>query len=171
MKLEKKIIAKIGIGLFLGLVSFIILIAAILFFVSPIEIEGFSMSPHYNDGEIWIMKKHSDINNGEVVVYENKNILLIKRIIASEGDSIKIKDGIVYVNDIVLEEEYLSAEQSTLLPIDGLELIEEGISKQVPENSYFLMGDNRENSFDSRFISVGFIKKEDIKGVIWKKLK
>lgn len=101
-----------------------------------------------------------DPKRGDIIVFpfpddESQNYL--KRIIGLPGDTIKIKDGKVYINDSEkpLKEDYLKEKPTgTYGPY------------KVPENSYFMMGDNRNNSLDSRFWEHPFVKRDKILGKV-----
>jgi signal peptidase I len=91
-----------------------------------------------------------------VVIFESpreKSDVLVKRVIALPGEWIEIKYGQVYVDDVLLEEPYIDSTNSDYP------------RTQVPENSYFVMGDNREHSSDSR--SWGMLPRENIIGKAW----
>lgn len=85
----------------------------------------------------------------------------VQRIIGLPGEEIKIAGGQVYINNTVLTEPYLTSGTKTL----GGNFIKDGTSIQIPANEYFLMGDNRANSDDSR--ELGFTKREDILAKYW----
>ena len=84
---------------------------------------------------------------------------LVKRVIGVSGDTIKIKDSKVYVNGKELNEPYIHDE-----------ITEGDIDTVVPENSVFVLGDNREISLDSRYEQVGFINESDILGKVFVRL-
>ena len=98
-----------------------------------------------------------DIHRGDIVILNSieEKKYLVKRIVGLPGDVVNIKDGYVYINDIKLSEKYTLTQGKT----------EKGnINKptKVPDNCYFLLGDNRENSYDSRYWSEPFISKKAI---------
>ena len=136
-------------------------------FVGANRVSGSSMYPTYHDGQFAIMNKffYKNPNYGDVIIFhsdlENPNGILeptkrlIKRIIALPGDTITVSSGSVYVNGEKLDETYLPEGTYT----DG-----EITDYIVPENSYFVMGDNRGNSTDSRYL--GAISKEAIIGKV-----
>lgn len=149
-----------------------------LFIVTPNEVQGESMLPEFRDGQIVLTNKLStwlgendlgrslglDYQRGDTVVFQRPGQSdFIKRIIALPGERVAIRDGFVYVNNNQIEEEYLLPATFT----KGGGLVEDGgESKIVPENSYFLLGDNRGQSLDSRFNEVGFVEREWIKGKV-----
>lgn len=142
-------------------------ISLILFFIvfieilSPSKVVGDSMNPTLNNGEIVICVspnlKH--YKRGDIVridsVSAGKNI--IKRIIGIEGDSIEIRNNIVYVNGNALQEHY--TKPNIYYKMQDMKIT-------VPKGYIFVLGDNREVSYDSR--SIGCISEAEIKGiVIW----
>ncbi len=116
-------------------------------------VTGDSMDPTFKDGEQILAEKVSvKVENpkpGQVVVFKhplNQNRLLIKRVGAVEDDIILISNGKILVNGKTLDEPYLGADIIT----KGGRYIIDGVSFKVPKNSYVLIGDNREESSDSR---------------------
>lgn len=124
-----------------------------------LKIYGTSMQPTFEPGDIVVSVKKKKFNTGDVIAFYYENKLLVKRYIAGPGDWVKIEeDGTVYVNGNKLEEPYLT--EKSLEPCD----IE--FPYQVPENKYFVMGDSRTVSIDSRSSAVGCISQEQIVGNI-----
>lgn len=103
---------------------------------------------------------YRDPKPGEIVVFHHEKEL-IKRVIAVPGDTLDIKDGNVYINGIQLDEPYLNEANSTY----AFTMDDEAFPLTMPEDRYFLMGDNRNNSEDSR--SFGMISREAIYAKSW----
>ena len=134
-------------------------------FMPVLRIYGSSMNPTLNEGEIVVSIKGSSFKSGDVVGVYFGSKLLVKRVIATEGQWVDIdKDGNVYVYDDIkgepLDEPYL-AEGSKSLGETNITL-----PCQVPPESIFVMGDNRETSIDSRNTSVGCIDIDNVVGRI-----
>jgi len=124
-----------------------------------LQIFGSSMTPTLREGEIVISVKVNEMEPGDIVAFYYGNKVLIKRYIAGPGTWVDIQeDGTVLLNGNVLDEPYLTEKA---LGICDLEL-----PYQVPEGSYFLMGDQRDTSVDSRHSTVGCISQEQIVGKI-----
>lgn len=137
-------------------VAAVAVLLATLFF--PVfRIYGTSMSPTVNEGEIVVALKGSDFQCGEVVVLSYNNKLLVKRVIAGPAQWVDIDlDGNVYVDGELINEPYL---QEKAYGDCTLEL-----PYQVPDGRYFVLGDNRATSQDSRNTIVGCIADEQIVG-------
>lgn len=135
----------------------LIIIAVILirtFIITPVRVDGASMNQTLKNGEILLLYKLANINYGDIVVIdeEKENEIIIKRIIGMPGDTVKIKDNTVYVNDEILEEDYAYGETSDYEKIT------------LGEDEYFILGDNRPISKDSRYF--GPVKKDEIIGKV-----
>lgn len=130
------------------------------FIVELYLVDGPSMRPTLQNAERLVVNKFiykfRTPERGEILVFKypsNQNRDFIKRVIAIAGDSIEIKDGRVFVNDQLMNEPYILSKTRG----DYQKSI-------VPEGHIFVMGDNRNNSEDSRFSDVGFVPHELIKG-------
>lgn len=124
-----------------------------------LQIYGSSMEPTLQEGDIVLSLKGSHFQPGDVVAFYYGNRLLVKRCIACPGDWVEIlEDGTIVVNGYELQEPYI---QEKHLGNCDLEM-----PFQVPEGRYFLVGDHRETSVDSRHSSVGCISEEQIIGKI-----
>lgn len=141
--------------------------AIVMMYGIRMPMAGESMEPTIASGdEVMVNRlvyRIRDPKPNDVVVYLQKGNLnaqtSIKRVIAVPGDTVVIKSGNIYVNDEVFEDRILG------------ELIEDpGIAAneiKLSEDEYFLLGDNRNNSEDSRYITVGAIKRDEINGKVW----
>lgn len=136
------------------------------FLFRPFQVNGQSMYPNYENGEYiltnLISLRFKPVGRGDVVVFEsptNKEKDFIKRTIGVPGDEVMIKAGFVFVNGIKLDEsEYLTSDVKTYAGA----FMKEGKSKIVPSNNYFVLGDNRSFSSDSR--EWGFVPFQKIIG-------
>jgi len=143
-----------------------ILVAVILaffirsFVVELYMVEGPSMLPTLMNGERLVVNKFiyrfRFPERGEIVVFKyprDPSRDFIKRVIAIPGDTLEIRDGKVFLNGQVLQENYIRERTRGSFPL-----------VRVPEGHVFVMGDNRNNSEDSRFPDVGFVPESLIKG-------
>ena len=135
--------------------------ALIATLVLPVlQIEGTSMEPTLVNGDIVVLTKTTALDRGDICGFSWNNKILIKRVIGIPGDWIEIDtDGTVYLNGKKLDEPY--AEQIAFGECD-LEF-----PFQVPQESYFVLGDMRESSIDSRNTLVGCVEYEQIIGKIF----
>lgn len=134
-----------------------VLLATMVFPV--LRIYGTSMTPTLNEGDIVVSVKGTNLKRGDVIVFYYNNKILCKRLIGKPGDWIDIdKNGNVSVNNVQLDEPYL---HEKALGDCNIEL-----PYQVPENRYFVMGDHRSVSVDSRNTQIGCISEEQIVGRI-----
>lgn len=124
-----------------------------------LRITGSSMAPTLNDGEIVISLKGGKYSSGDLVSFYIGNKILIKRVIALPGQWVNVDaDGNVYVDDQLLDEPYLEEKAFGECDIE--------LPYQVPDGHYFVMGDHRSTSVDSRSSTVGCITDEQIVGRI-----
>ena len=143
-----------------GLITVAAVAVLISMLMLPVlKIYGDSMSPTVQEGEIVLAVKGSDFKQGDVIAFYYGNKLLIKRFIAGPGDWIRIdEEGNVFVNDKELDEPYL---QDKALGSCNIEF-----PYQVPENEFFVMGDNRSVSMDSRNTLMGCVAEEQVMGKV-----
>lgn len=155
------------------------------FVVEPIQVSGPSMDPNLHDKErVWAFKQ-ADIKRGSVIVFyargtdptQEQNLVYVKRVIGVPGDKVKSKNGKLYVNGNEVNQSYISETQrdsgtgnwndfeelstkkdATWKPKDKKNL------DHVPANSYFVLGDNRKVSNDSRYF--GYVPKAKVIGVV-----
>ncbi|MBI4948258.1 signal peptidase I [Candidatus Berkelbacteria bacterium] len=136
-------------------VTAVFISAAIIryFLLQPFVVEGSSMEPNFHNGEYLFVEKISyrfkEPNRGDVVVMQyprNTSVNYIKRIIGLPGETVVIKDGRVFINGTKLTESYLPTDEITLSLINK----DEEYTVHVPSGKYFVMGDNRDASSDSR---------------------
>ena len=145
-------------------ISILIVVAAIAVLVATLwmpvlHIYGVSMSPTLNDGEIVVSVKTDSLKKGDLVAFYFGNKLLIKRCIAGPGEWVEIDDfGTVSVNGQELIEPYVSEKALGECDIQ--------FPYQVPDGRWFLMGDSRAVSIDSRSTAVGCIAQEQVVGKI-----
>jgi signal peptidase I len=143
-----------------------LLVMVYLFIMSPQEIQGASMEPNLHNGEYILTNKISykfrDPLRGDIVVFKspmNKEIDYIKRVIGLPGDTVSLHNNALWVNGEKVDEPYLAAGTQ----IFGEAYLADGQSITVPPGTYFVCGDNRAHSSDSR--EFGPIAKEDFIGV------
>ena len=113
------------------------------------------MEPTYKHGTMLFAKKYDlNIKNNDVVIIKKDNKIIIKRVIGLPGNSIIIKDGYIFVNDEKHDDFFIE---------DPGNVINEII---LQDDEYYVLGDNRQESIDSRFAEIGIIKRQEIKGII-----
>ena len=140
--------------------SYILIIVIVLiirtFIVSPVRVDGNSMFTTLKNGEILLLKKYDKkIKRFDIVVFKNGSDKLIKRVIGLPGEHVAYKDNKLYINGELVEDVKL------LTKTGDFELENLNVSV-IPDNYYFVLGDNRTNSTDSRII--GTIPFKNIKG-------
>lgn len=124
-----------------------------------LQMYGDSMSPTMENGEIVFSVKTTDLAQGDLVAFYFNNSILVKRVIALPGDEVDIdENGTIFVNGDALEEPYVAE------PDWGDTDIE--LPFEVPEGKYFVVGDNRATSVDSRNKAIGCVAQEQIVGKI-----
>lgn len=128
-----------------------------------LQISGTSMEPMLNNGEIVVLFKTTDLQRGDLCGFSYSNKILIKRVIGLPGDTIVIDEsGTVYINGAMLREPYISEK--------GLGECDIEFPYTVPDQMFFLMGDHRATSIDSRSTVIGCVTYDQIIGKIFLKV-
>ena len=145
-------------------INALVVVAAVAALVATLvlpvlQIAGTSMEPSLNDSDIVILVKTDRLSTGDLCAFYYSNKILIKRIIGVPGDYLWLEsDGTVFLNGMQLDEPYVYEKALGECDIE--------FPYQVPENSYFVMGDRRETSIDSRSTAIGCISDSQIIGKI-----
>ena len=143
-------------------ISFIVIILAIilirLFIVTPVRVDGPSMNDTLHDGDILLLDKYDNkYERFEIVVFNYSGERLIKRVIGLPGEVVSYKNNKLYINGNEIEDNY------GLGYTEDFELKNLNLTK-IPDNEYLVMGDNRNDSLDSRYF--GTISKDKILGSV-----
>ena len=139
----------------LSTVSALVIVAAIAVLVSMLalpvlQVVGESMTPSLYQGEIVVAPKGTVFQKGDIIAFYYNNKILVKRVIANAGEWVNIDaDGNVFINDVQLEEPYVSEKALGDCNIT--------LPYQVPDGKIFVMGDHRATSSDSRNTAVGCV--------------
>ncbi len=146
-------------------VAVLVVVAAVAILVSTLmlpvlQIYGSSMTPMLEDGQIVVLNKTTEFETGDVIAFYYNNKILVKRVIGGPGDWIDIReDGSVYLNNEPLEEPYLTEKSLGECDLE--------FPYQVPDQSYFVMGDHRAVSIDSRMTQVGCVHTDQVVGKVF----
>jgi signal peptidase I len=138
-------------------------VAAVVFAVQPVRIEGQAMRPTFSDGDrVFMSKRIGELKRGDIVIFlfpEDQSRSYIKRIVGLPGETIEIKDGKVSINGTLIEEPYLDPEYVSE------DTMPEPFT--IAADNYFVLGDNRRNSSDSRYW--GTVSRKLIYGKFWRR--
>ena len=144
------------------LVPYIVIIVVVVllrtFIITPVRVNGPSMIPTLNDGDILLLEKYdTNFQRHDIIVLKYNGEKLVKRVIGLPGETVEYKNNILYINGNKVNESFLTdkTQDFTLKKL--------GYDK-IPDGYYFVVGDNRDNSLDSRFI--GLIPKDTIEGKV-----
>jgi signal peptidase I len=161
-RFRKKHLIWLLIGVIaLPLIYFSLNLAVVVYGIQPVRMAGKSMSPNINDGDkLFMLKQIGELRRGDIVIFlypENQTKSYIKRIVGLPGETIEVIDGKVFINGNRIEEPYLAPEyasqDSTPEPL------------AIPPDNYFVLGDNRRQSSDSRYW--GPLPRKLIYGKFW----
>ena len=140
---------------------------AVYSFGTQVRMVGQSMMPKLRGDDVVLMNRlvydFSDPERFDVVVFEREdNKSNVKRVIGLPGETVQIKSGYIYIDGVRLK------------AVDGLDQVAlAGLAENpvlLGEDEYFLLGDNRDGSEDSRFVNIGNVKRRQIQGQIWLRL-
>ena len=148
------------------IVAFIIVGGVYFFLGRPFTVSGASMYPTLHNGDRMVLSKVGDIHRFDVVILKapDENVEYIKRVIGMPGDTVEMKNGVLYINGKKVDQPFINTEalaKQTVF-IDDFTLESLTGESKVPEGKYFVLGDNRGVSKDSRMI--GFIDRSAIEG-------
>lgn len=134
-------------------------VIALLQYFPILKVKGDGMEPTLEEGQIVLAIKEEDAGRGDMIAFRHKDRTLMKRIIGLPGDTIFIRgDGTVLVNGDELDEDYIKESSLGDCDLD--------FPYEVPNGKLFVMGDNREDSVDSRSDTVGCVSEKEIIGVL-----
>lgn len=138
------------------IIIFLFVVLIRTFIITPVIVSGDSMNNTLKNGEYLLLKKYDkNYSRFEVVVFDYNDSKLIKRIIGLPGEHVKYENGILYINNEIIEDNFAKNTRDFDLKNLGFEII--------PEGYYFVLGDNRMYSSDSRII--GLVSEKQISGV------
>jgi signal peptidase I len=161
-RFRKKYLIWLLLGVIaLPLVYFALNLSVVVFGVQPVRMEGQSMRPNINDGDKLFMLKHiGELRRGDIVLFlfpEDQTKSYIKRIVGLPGETVEFEEGKVFINGRQIEEPYLdpkfASQDSMPSPVT------------IAADNYFMLGDNRKHSSDSRFW--GTVPRKLIYGKFW----
>lgn len=148
-----------------GTVYVLTIVAAVAVLIATLvlpvlQIEGTSMEPTLSNGNVVVLAKTTRFNRGDLCGFTWNNKLLVKRVIGLPGDWIEIDDkGVIYLNGEKLDEPYVAEHSMGECDLE--------FPFQVPAEQYFVLGDMRESSIDSRNTLIGCIAKDQIVGKVF----
>jgi len=145
-----------------AVVGSVLLMTAILIMPS-FRVYGVAMQPQLEEGDVLLSLPFSGlVRRGDLIAINYNNKILIRRVIGVAGDEVDVRsNGIVYLNQEVLEEDYLADTSQISVEVD--------MPVTVPEGSWFVLGDNRNESVDSRMEALGCVSREQFVGkVFWR---
>ncbi|MBQ8802712.1 MAG: signal peptidase I [Tyzzerella sp.] len=150
-------------------IAIVCLIAFVLvwYFGQRVSMVGDSMNPVMENGNVTLINRivydASTPKRGDVIAFKpngnDSSYYYIKRIVGLPGETIEIRDGKIFIDEEELEEEYITTE------IDDVGIVDEPM--KLGNNEFFVLGDDRQNSEDSRTANIGNVKRSEIEGKVW----
>ena len=166
-QIDYDLIRTVGIWAFKIILVCLLALVIVFYFGRQVKNSGDSMRPAVLDGDIVLVNRMiydaSKPKRSDIIVFKpngNENARsYIKRIIGLPGETVQIRDGVIYIDGEVYDE------AADYPEIQNPGLAENGVS--LKSNEYFVLGDNRNNSEDSRYADIGTVKKRYIVGKLW----
>jgi signal peptidase I len=160
---KKHLIWLLLVVIALPLIYFALSSAIVVFGIQPVRMAGHSMRPNINDGDkLFMLKQIGELKRGDIVVFlfpEDQSKSYIKRIVGLPGETVDFEEGKVFINGNRIEEPYLNPDFVTDDSMPS--------SVTIAADNYFVLGDNRKNSSDSRFW--GTVPRKLIYGKFWRR--
>lgn len=148
---------KISKEIWFSVAIIVVVIIIRTFIITPAFVNGHSMYPTLHHHDVLLVEKfNKKIERFDIVVINHEGTMLVKRVIGLPGEYIEYKDSKLYVNNIEIEEPFTNSTTNSFKMDEMLDF------DKIPRDFYFVVGDNRENSQDSRVI--GFIPASEIVG-------
>lgn len=161
---------------FKDVLAYIIIVAIIafvlIFIIAVVPVAGNSMNPNINDGDLTLVVRFayvfSSVKRGDVInIKTDEKLRYVKRVIGLPNEKVICIKNVIYINGVPLSEEYLGDDVFTSgFTLDDICKENECPDGVIPEDKYLVLGDNREDSFDSRDPDLGLISKNDIQGKV-----
>jgi len=140
------------------IIVIVVVLLTFIFILGIQQVVGPSMSPNYEEGNVLLVNKFiyriSNVKRNDVIVLTHGDKYMIKRVIGLPGEKVEYRNNNLYINGNLIEEKYIDKEK--------IRTKDFSLDNPIPDNMYFVLGDNREDSSDSR--EYGLISKKDIVG-------
>ena len=137
---------------------FVFIFILLLVFIKPSMVRGVSMKPTLKSNDFILYLRTKNVSNGDIVILWNDTLdkLLVKRVIGTAGQEIYISNGKLYVDNVLQKEDYIKNQNWGK---------NDEVYETIKDGEIFVLGDNRNNSMDSRFL--GAIQLSDVKGKVF----